>query len=397
MDAETVQALPLLRDHGEALEEVQPLHRDPGLGLHEGLPGTFHRVVHGRRDDAKLLGSLVGAEVEQAIPVIHLVLVALFPRKHRLEGAFGLIGSQDPHFIGVRAGKGEHQELAIPGAGQIHAEQLILLLEHEFRLGPQAQAPDLIRALGHGIFGGVEEGLPVGSPFHAGHPLRGVRQEAARGQILHPQRVLAVPRFIGGVGQSGIVVADGTVPQAKEGLALGQFVLVQVDLLRRLHAAFPAAEDGVLLPFHGAAVVEEPVVEGGHAEVRLLDAAQQFLVKALLEGLESAGLGFGEGILGLQVGRHLGVLLLPQPEVGIPEGLAVPGLGVGHLLGDRRHGGLRSGKDRDGKTADSEKGLHGHSLCAGHSIMRSWAPQGTGTQRAGPEARPCLHSWNVQR
>src|SRR5690606_31766358 len=80
-----------------------------------------------------------------------------------------------------------------------------------------------------------------------------------------------------GIGEQFVVVRMGCGGDFGVGLALGQGVGVEQDLLAIRLSAGPTAEEGMLTALVGAAVVFSGAVAGGDGGVVLLDAALHVL------------------------------------------------------------------------------------------------------------------------
>ena len=150
-------------------------------------------------------------------------------------------------------------------------------------------------------------------------------------------------------------------------------------------AALLAAVDRVLLALLGARVIEVAAVAVGDRQVGLLDVAEHLLVESLLKGLGRLHHRVGVGVLGLEVGRHLGVGLVPQPEVVVRPGLAVEGLHLLYLLGRGRLGALVGDGRAQGNSAHKYRRNKGFGHL--HHSMRSRLFRGS-RATAGRPVRP---------
>ena len=202
--------------------------------------------------------------------------------------------------------------------------------------------PELVRALGALVFGGVEERLVVRRPGDRRDPLPPHRQQLAGVQVFDLQGILAKAGGIGGEGVEAIVLAQRHGADRHEGFILGQPVHVEQDVLWRrcLTGSGLTAQDRVLLAGFGAAVIEPAAQPVRHGQVGFLDAPQHFPVERVLERFERPGDCCGVGVLGLQVVDHRRVLLVAQPVVVVYPLIAVLAQQCGVLGRDRRVGGL---------------------------------------------------------
>jgi hypothetical protein len=118
-------------------------------------------------------------------------------------------------------------------------------------------------------------------------------------------------------------------------------IAVENDLLRRvLHPARKpsplAAVNGVLLALLGARQIPPTAIAKGDRDVGLLHVREHLLVKAVTQAVERLHDRLGVGVFGLQVGGHLGVVLVAKPGVVVGQNCAVQsGLFV-VLAGDGR-------------------------------------------------------------
>ena len=193
--------------------------------------------------------------------------------------------------------------------------------------------------------GRVVEVAAVAAPGGpAEHPGDLVVLETAGPQVLDPHREPLVAGRVGGVGQQVGVRADRGAAQGEELVALGQLVDVEQQLLagqgglvrdavlvglRGSPVVVAADRDpaggAVLLALVGAGVVPEAAVARRHRQVGLAGAGLDLLEDGLPQVGEVADPLLGVGVLGLEVGRDVGVLLGPQPVVLVDAGAAVVG------------------------------------------------------------------------
>jgi hypothetical protein len=82
-----------------------------------------------------------------------------------------------------------------------------------------------------------------------------------------------------------MVGTDGEVPQLHVLEAGGERVHVEQDLFGGLRAAMPAAQNGIRFALFGAAVIVIFVALEGDGKVGFLNAAEDFVIEALLESL----------------------------------------------------------------------------------------------------------------
>src|SRR4029077_14034650 len=123
----------------------------------------------------------VGADEENAAwrilrasgMVVHVVFVAIFALRDALKFPEGLVRAQIAKFAGGVAVADQQQVRAAPGALNIDAKALVLLLidQRVRSLCAQAVAPQLVRPLGYLILHDVKECLVVAGPRRAGHAL----------------------------------------------------------------------------------------------------------------------------------------------------------------------------------------------------------------------------------
>src|SRR5919201_540885 len=102
-----------------------------------------------------------------------------------------------------------------------------------------------------------------------------------------------------------------------------ELVAVENDLLVRLHGSAPPAVDLVVEPFHRARVVPPASVKRRGRGVGLLDAPDDLAVERVLERARAGHHRAGVRVLSLEVGDDLGVVLVPQPVVGVDPPVAV--------------------------------------------------------------------------
>ena len=223
-------------------------------------------------------------------------------------------------------------------------EHLVLLFVDQLvraRLS-EPVAVELIRVLRRLVVNDVEERLVVGRPRRRRNALGDLRR-LARPQVFDVERVLAEAGRVGRVGQKVRVRGHVEDADGHEGVTLRHLVEVEQHLLGRLHRAFAAREDRVLLTLLGARVVHVAGVTVRDVGVGLLDAREHLLVEPLLKRPEVLRHRVRVRVLGVEVGDDLRVLLVAHPEVVVRELCAVNLDGARRLLRDRRRGGRRGG------------------------------------------------------
>src|ERR1700760_3504088 len=133
-------------------------------------------------------------------------------------------------------------------------------------------------------------------------------------------------------------------------MALGFDVLVQQDLLagdvgvlvelrRRPVVEIgdgTTAVDPILLTLDATAVVPPLAAAGGHRQGGLLGAGLGPVKDLLAQWRKPVGLFVGIGVLGLEVGDHLGIGLVTEPLVRVDEHVAVVLAPVVDAFGNRR-------------------------------------------------------------
>ena len=246
------------------------------------------------------------------------------------------------------AGRTEEDHRAVERAVYAHVEEFVLVLVDQRRgLLAQGVAVDLVGAFGV-VLGDVEERQVVGGPGDAGDLADGRLDFLAGGEVLQVEVVVAVAVHVGGVSEHRVIVAVVKIAQRHEFLPRRELVHVEDDFLRRVHAAFLAAEDGVLLAFLGAGVEPVTPLRVGRGRVGLLGAAEHLGVELVFEAFEGGHHRGGVGVLGLEVFEDGGVLLFAQPEIGVLDFVAVQADDLGLLVGDGRFGGVGIEHERVG-------------------------------------------------
>jgi len=196
-----------------------------------------------------------------------------------------------------------------------------------------------VRALGDFIFDDIKERAIIGSPGGAGDTLDVEGEHRGICEILDFEGVLAEAGGVRGVGEEGIVVADFEDAEAEEGMAFGEAIEVQEDLLGRILGGF-AAVDGVLLALDGAGVVFEAAKSVRDAEIGLLNAAEHFMVEAGLEGFGRFEVGVSVRVFVFEIGEDPGIFFVAEPGVVVDAAVGVDDVLDGFAEGER---GLESG------------------------------------------------------
>ncbi len=305
-------------------EAVHPLEHDVGAVRHHLRPALAAGARHGCFHQPEVPAGVVRPDVEDVAVVVDVVLLLRDPRGHEPPLPERLVRGQEAGLAGGEAGDAEDEvgEAARPVDADVE-RQVRLLVDEVVRVIPDAVPVEPVLPLGGLLLHRVEERPVVGGPGHRADLLRDRLHELPGAQVLDEERVLPEPGVVGRVGEEARVVAHLVGPEGHEGLPLRQAVEVEGHLLGGLQAPLLPAVDGVLLPLLRARVVEEAALAVGHVRVGLLDAAEHLRVEGRLAGLRGLHHRVGVGVLRLEVGPDLRVLLLAQPVVVVDAALAV--------------------------------------------------------------------------
>ncbi len=280
--------------------------------------------------------------------MVDVVLVALAARHQHARLGGRLAGGHHAHLGAVLAHDGEHHEGLAARVAHADVEVLVGLEIHRRVRTAQRQAVQPVAALRGLVLLRVEERGAVGGPRERRDAHRGIAREAARGELLHVQRVLAEAREIDRVGEQTAVGAHVEGAHGRVRVALRELVLVEQHLLGRLHGALAPAVDGVLQALDLALVIPVLVVPVGHALVGLLDAREHLAVQRVAELGERARHLLRVAVLGVEVFDHPRVRLVAQPEIRVHAPLAEATQHLGLARRDRRGGAARF-RDRVGR------------------------------------------------
>ena len=164
------------------------------------------------------------------------------------------------------------------------------------------------------------------------------RQRFTAPEVLDSQRELPTPDRVFDIGQQGLVRADLPVADPIEVVSFGEFIDIEHDLFGRVHAAFAARVDRVLLTFLEARVVPVILALVRYGAVVLLDSADDFLVQGGFRIGQRRHHRIGIVVLRLQVREHVGVgaFIVAQPIVFV---LARRSMGRRHFMRALLRGG----------------------------------------------------------
>ena len=221
------------------------------------------------------------------------------------------------------------------------AEELVGFFEDQVVAGvAQAVTPETVRPLRR-VLADVEQRTRPRRPRHRRDLLDTIGLELARRQVLHEQRVLAKAGVVERVGEPVGVVVDGVSAEGEEGMAHGQGVEIEQDLLGRIRPGGLAAVDRILLALLRARVIEVIAATVGNGRVVFLDAAQDLPVERVLERFHRLHHGRRVRVLRFQVSGDTRIVLVAQPEVIVLAAVAVNDVEPGNLGCVRRdgHGG----------------------------------------------------------
>ena len=336
---------------GEALEEVEVLEREVGVERDQFGPVVAAGRGGGRGDDAEVLACVVAADGEETVPMVRVILLFVHAWSDETKVCLWFVGGEKAELVGGVAAGLDHQVEAVAGAGNAKVETLVLFVEYLRVLLDwlaEGVAQDAVLALGGLVLGGVEEGARVGGPGQRSDALRCVWEVGERTQGADVEGVLAEAGGIGGVCEEVAVGADGHGSDVHEGLALGQRVYVEDDLLglgwieggvEVGTGCGASAMDGILAALDRARGVE-PVAEAvGNALVGLLNVGDHLVVQLGLQLGGGCHDGGGVGVLGFQVGEQLGRALVAHPAEVVVQSDTMQRCGRGIAAGDRRLSG----------------------------------------------------------
>ncbi len=378
-----------LEEHVVALEEVRALEHHLGPCGHHLLPVLAAGARDRRLHQAEGASLVVHADVEEVAVVIDVVLLLGDARGHDRPLAVGLVRGQEAG-LGRGVAADAHDQVAeAPRPADPHVERLVLLFVDEVvRAGSEHVPVDPIRALRRFVFHGVEERPVVRGPGHGADLLRDRLQDRSGSEVLHVQGVLAEAGVVGRVGEALAVVAHHVAAEAHELLPFGQLVQVEGDLLGSFEGLRLAAVDRVLLALFRARVVPEGALAVGDVHVRLLDPREHLLVERVLEGDGGLHHRVGVGVLGLQVGRHVGVRLVAQPEVVVHAPVAVDLVDLRDPLGDGRTGKNRRAFVTGQGIDERRRHKHQQNESLGHVRSSVWRALATGVGARCPTRGP---------
>jgi hypothetical protein len=201
-----------------------------------------------------------------------------------------------------------------------------------------------MRALGDGVFDYVEEVAVVGGPGGGGYAFGAEGKKCAAAEFLDLEGVLAEAGGVGGIGKEMVVVGDVERAEAEEGMAFGEGIQVEEDLVSGARVVGVAKMEGVLLAFDGLGGIEIAAEAVRYGEVGLLDAGEHFMVEGFLKCLGGLEDGVGIGVFRLEMADDFGIFFFAEPGVVINAEVSV-NLVLDRTAGrDRRLGrGILSG------------------------------------------------------
>ena len=170
------------------------------------LPVFAGGLRDGCADEAELLGIVVGADVEEAVAMVDVVLLVVDAWGDELEGGLGCGGAEEPGFVGGVAAGFEEDVFAVAGAADAEVEALVVPHERsQTAADAELHAEGAVLALGLLVFGGEEEGGGVGGPDDGADAFGGVGEFDAGGEVADVQGVLAEAGVVRGVGEQTAV------------------------------------------------------------------------------------------------------------------------------------------------------------------------------------------------
>ena len=166
--------------------------------------------------------------------MVGVVLLVIEAGSDDAEFAGGIGGGEEAILVGGVAAGFDHEVLAVAGAADAEVEALVFFVEDEGVFGggrAEGVAEDAVLALGDFVLGGVEEGARVVGPGEGADAFGGVGKIGPGAQVADVEGVLAEAGGVSGVGEEVAVGADGEGAEGHEGMAFGEDVDVEDDLL----------------------------------------------------------------------------------------------------------------------------------------------------------------------
>src|SRR5450759_3999182 len=133
------------------------------------------------------------------------------------------------------------------------------------------------------------------------------------------------------------VIANSIQSESEKLMSYGKFVEVEGNLFWRIEGFVLSTIDLVLLSLFCPCVVPILAVPVRHAEVRLLDPAENFFVERCLEIFRRLHHRLGVRIFRFEIGDNLGIGLFPKPEIIVDTYVTVERIGFGNFLCNRRY------------------------------------------------------------
>ncbi len=272
--------------------------------------------------------------------VLDRVLDAVPARRHHGELARRVGGVQQPDLAGQLARAGDHQVALAAGQADADPEPLVGLLEHDHVArgrGADQVPPDPVGPPGL-VHRDVEQRRAVGRPRAAVERAGDlVRRDLAGGQVLDPHGEPLAALEVGRVRELAAVRADVERAQREELAVPRELVPVEQDLLAVQRAAVgpviggrgvagldrAAALHRVLLALDRPRVVPPAALAVRHRQVGLLGPGLDLVEDRGPQALLARRQRLGVGVLRLQVGDGLRVLLVRQPRELVHEGVPV--------------------------------------------------------------------------
>ena len=161
------------------------------------FPILLGRIGNRRRDDAKILGAFVGANVKEIAAMRDVVFVIGLTGDNDLPFRVRIVGRNVSTLSRSLAGSFQLNDGLVARAADADIKQLVFLFVNQVVLvGAQHMPKHLVVALGDRIFGDVEDRLVVGGPGHVINTFDPLRKQFAAPQVLHLQRVLSIARVV---------------------------------------------------------------------------------------------------------------------------------------------------------------------------------------------------------